>query len=118
MSKQPEEKSIVFYIGSLSRGGAERVIVNLAAYFRDCGYRVTIVTKEQDKVEYPVPEGVTRILADITRNEISRNRVANLYRRIKKLRNIFKQLAPDYIVSFIKKNNFLPKSLRLFRLQK
>ena len=107
MSKQPKEKSIVFYIGSLSRGGAERVIVNLAAYFHDCGYRVTIVTKEQDTVEYPVPEGVARILADITEDEISRNRVANLYRRIKKLRNIFKQLAPDYIVSFIKKNNFM-----------
>lgn len=101
------EKSIVFYIGSLCMGGAERVIVNLAAYFRSCGYKVTIVTKLQDEDEYPVPEGVTRILADITGDEISDNRVVNLYRRITKLRNIFKQFAPDYIVSFIKKNNFM-----------
>lgn len=100
-------KSIVFYIGSLSRGGAERVIVNLAAYFRDCGYRVTIVTKEQDNVEYPVPEGVTRMLADITGDEISKSRIKNLYRRIMKLRNIWKALQPDHIVSFIKKNNFM-----------
>lgn len=107
MSKQPKEKSIVFYIGSLSRGGAERVIVNLAAYFHDCGYRVTIVTKEQDSVEYPVPDGVTRMLADIEGDEISNNRITNLYRRIAKLRKIFKQLEPDYIVSFIKKNNFM-----------
>lgn len=107
MSKQPKLKSIAFYIGSLSRGGAERVIVNLAAYFRDCGYCVTIVTKEQDTVEYPVPEGVTRILADITGGEISKNRIINLYRRIMKLRNIWKQLRPDHIVSFIKKNNFM-----------
>lgn len=107
MSKQPEQKSIAFYIGSLSRGGAERVIVNLAEYFRDCGYCVTIVTKEQDTVEYPVPEGVTRILADITGDEISTSRMANLYRRIAKLRNIWKQIGPDYIVSFIKKNNFM-----------
>ncbi len=107
MSKQPKQKSIAFYIGSLSRGGAERVIVNLAAYFRDCGYCVTIVTKEQDSVEYPVPEGVSRILADITGGEISKNRIANLYRRIAKLRKIWKELQPNYIVSFIKKNNFM-----------
>ena len=35
MSKQPKEKSIVFYIGSLSRGGAERVIVNLPVHHMD-----------------------------------------------------------------------------------
>lgn len=107
MSKQPNQKSIVFYIGSLCRGGAERVIVNLAAYFCEQRYRVTIVTKEQDTDEYPVPEGVTRILADIIGDEISSSRITNLCRRIRKLRNIFKQLEPDYIVSFIKKNNFM-----------
>lgn len=101
------EKSIAFYIGSLCMGGAERVIVNLAAYFCSCGYRVTIVTKLQDEDEYPVPEGVTRILADISGAEISNSRILNLYRRITKLRNIWKQLQPDYIVSFIKKNNFM-----------
>lgn len=100
-------KKIAFYIGSLSMGGAERVIVNLAAYFHSCGYKVTIVTKEQDSDEYPVPEGVTRILADIVGDEISSNRLLNLYRRIAKLRNIWKQLKTDYIVSFIKKNNFM-----------
>ena len=107
MKQQPKQKSIVFYIGNLSMGGAERVIVNLAAYFHASGYKVTIVTKEQDSDEYPVPEGVTRILADIVGDEISSNRLLNLYRRIAKLRNIWKQLKPDYIVSFIKKNNFM-----------
>ncbi|MBO5486161.1 MAG: glycosyltransferase [Eubacterium sp.] len=107
MEQQTKQKSIAFYIGSLSRGGAERVIVNLAEYFHSSGYRVTIVTKLQDEVEYPVPEGVTRILADITGDEISKNRITNLYRRIARLRRIWKQLRPDHIVSFIKKNNFM-----------
>ncbi len=102
-----DHKSIAFYIGSLSRGGAERVIVNLAEFFHEQGYRVTIVTKERDTVEYSVPEGVPRILADITGDEISKSRVVNLYRRIMKLRRIWKQLQPDHIVSFIKKNNFM-----------
>lgn len=105
--KQPKQKSIAFYIGNLSRGGAERVIVNLAAYFKVCGYCVTIVTKEEDTDEYPVPNGVRRILADITGKEVSRSRIVNLYRRIAKLRSIWKDIQPDYIVSFIKKNNFM-----------
>ena len=107
MDSKSKQKSIAFYIGSLCVGGAERVIVNLAAYFHSCGYRVTIVTKEKDDDEYPVPDGVARILADITDDEISGNRILNLYRRIAKLRTIWKQLKPDYIVSFIKKNNFM-----------
>ena len=68
---------------------------------------MTIVTKLKDTDEYSVPKGVTRILADITGDEISKNRIINLYRRIVKLRNIWKQLQPDHIVSFIKKNNFM-----------
>ena len=91
MSEQSKKKSIAFYIGSLSGGGAERVIVNLASYFHRCGYCVTIVTKLKDTDEYSVPKGVTRILADITGDEISKNRIINLYRRIVKLRNIWKQ---------------------------
>ena len=51
MGEQQKPKSIAFYIGSLCVGGAERVIVNLAAYFHTCGYQVTIVTKEQDEDE-------------------------------------------------------------------
>lgn len=107
MERHPKQKTIVFYIGSLCMGGAERVIVNLAAYFHTCGYKVTIVTKEQDVDEYPVPDGVTRRLADITGDEVSKSRILNLYRRIAKLRNIWRQIKPDYIISFIKKNNFM-----------
>ena len=61
-----EKKVIAFYIGSLSRGGAERVMVNLSRYFCGQDYRVYLVTKTVDEPEYEVPEGVTRIIADIT----------------------------------------------------
>lgn len=101
------KNSIAFYIGSLARGGAERVIVNLAAYFKSEGYQVTIVTKLQEEDEYEIAEGIPRLLADIEGDEISKSRIKNLYRRIKKLRNIWKEIQPDYIVSFIKKNNFM-----------
>lgn len=82
-------------------------MVNLAEYFYSQGYQVYLVTKLEDPPEYDVPKGVTRILADITGNEISSSRVKNLVRRIGKLRRIWKETKPDIIVSFIRKNNLM-----------
>ena len=102
-----ERKTIAFYIGSLTRGGAEHVMVNLASFFCTRGYKVYLVTKLIEEPEYEVPEGVTRILADITQDEESDSRICNLLRRISKLRNIWKDIKPDIIISFIKKNNLM-----------
>jgi len=101
------DKVIAFYIGSLSRGGAERVMVNLAKFFHSEGYRVYLVTKAIDEPEYEVPEGVVRIVADITTEEESKSRVRNLLNRIRKLSVIWKEIKPDIIVSFIRKNNLM-----------
>ena len=100
-------KKICLYIGSLSRGGAERVVVNLATYLHREGYAVTIVTKEQESREYAVPEGVKRILGDICGDEITHSRIKNFLNRVKKLRQIWKRERPDLLVSFIKKNNLM-----------
>lgn len=101
------DKKIFFYLGSLARGGAERVVVNLAEYLKQAGYTVTIATPIQAEVEYEVPEGVNRILVDLTEDELTKSRIKNLFLRIRKLRNIWKQEKPDLIVSFAKKNNFM-----------
>ncbi|WP_139263672.1 glycosyltransferase [Butyrivibrio fibrisolvens] len=45
-------KHIALYIGSLSKGGAERVFVNLAEYFAKRGYRVSFVTIFRSPNEY------------------------------------------------------------------
>lgn len=100
-------KKILFYIGSLARGGAERVVVNLAEYMEKMGYQVAIVTKEQTENEYPVAKAIGRIHADIYDDEISGSRIVNFYRRVRKLRKIWKEEKPDIIVSFIKKNNLM-----------
>ena len=44
---------IAFYIGSFQRGGAERVMANLAEYFYTQDYRVTLVTTYLAEEEYP-----------------------------------------------------------------
>ena len=44
--------SVAFYIGSLKKGGAERVFVNLATYFLEQGCNVTMVTQYKKENEY------------------------------------------------------------------
>lgn len=102
-----KQKKIAFYIGSLAKGGAERVIVNLAEYFQSAGYSVYIVTKLMEQDEYTVFYGITRIVADITKEQESSSRIQNFYKRVQNLRKVWKEIAPDIIVSFIKKNNFM-----------
>ena len=100
------KRRIAFYIGSLAKGGAERVIANLAEYFYSRDYEVFVVTKLKEKDEYEINDGIIRIIADITKEE-EKNRIWNLYARIRKLRSIWKQIKPDIIVSFIRKNNVM-----------
>ena len=100
-------KSIAFYIGGLCIGGAERVICNLAEYFYSEGYRVTMVTKVRDEKEYELNPGIRRIIADITPEEETGSRIHNLCARINKLKRIWKEVKPDVIVSFIRKNNLM-----------
>ncbi len=104
---QNDKKKIVFYLGSLAKGGAERVAVNLATFFDAIGYEVTIVTKLRGEEEYTIPSTVNRVIADLTEDEIRKSRIKNLRNRIKKLRNIFEEINPNIIVSFIGKNNFM-----------
>lgn len=58
------KKTIVFYIATLTRGGAERVIVNLANYFYRQGYEVYMVTLEPDEGLYPMEDGIKKIVLD------------------------------------------------------
>ena len=64
MNSKNAEKKIAFYIGSLHKGGAERVFVNLAEYFQEEGYRVVMVTQYEKEDEYLLPEGTERVISD------------------------------------------------------
>lgn len=107
MKKEEREKHIAFYIGSLHKGGAERVFVNLAEYFRQEGYRVTMVTQYRKEEEYVLSSGIARVISEISANEISGSRVLNFCRRVKKLHLIWNKYKPDLVLSCIGKNNFM-----------
>ena len=114
MAGSDSVKHIVIYIGSLARGGAQRVAVNLAGEIMKRGCRVSFVTTLVDDDEYELPaispEGTRRIVSGLTPAEELPGpvgRLINMDRRVKKLRRIFRELAPDIILSFIGKNNIM-----------
>ena len=116
MEKKTGVKHIAFYIGSLNKGGAERVFVNLADFFRSEGYRVTMVTQYRYPAneEYALPEGVGRVISDLTDAELGRNRAVNFCRRLRKLRGIWRAEQPDLVLSCIGKNNFMAVVTTMF----
>lgn len=107
--RESKKKHIAFYIGSLHKGGAERVFVNLAEYFLAEGCCVTMVTQYHypAEEEYELPEGAERVVSDISEQETGKSRVCNFFRRMRKLHRIWKSYQPDLVLSCIGKNNFM-----------
>lgn len=98
---------IAMLTGSLQKGGSERVLVNLTGYLSEQKNQITMVTTYVREDEYPLPEGVKRVISDITAEETGKSRIGNFIRRFNKLRNIWKTEKPDLILSFIGKNNMM-----------
>lgn len=105
---------LAFYIGSLHKGGAERVFVNLAEYFLGQGYQVVMVTQYRKEDEYVLVDGIDRVISDITPQEITGSRILNFYRRLRKLHRIWKQEKPDLVLSCVGKNNFMTVVTTMF----
>ncbi len=102
-----EKKKIAFYCSSLSKGGAERVFVNLAEYFRQKGYDIYIITQYRQEDEYAISGEITRIISDLTEEETGKGRIGNFIGRLTKLRRICRQIRPDILLSCSGKNNFM-----------
>lgn len=98
---------LAFYIGSLHKGGAERVFINLAEYFSEQGYQVVMVTQYRKDDEYELPEGIERVISDISPQETTKSRAVNLLRRMRKLHRIWKTQQTDLVLSCVGKNNFM-----------
>ncbi len=101
------KKVIALYISSLRKGGAERVIANLANYLHDRGYCVILVTTHKAEDEYQVSEGICRVISEPAEGELGKGRARNFLTRFSKLRGIWKEYKPDVILSFIGKNNIM-----------
>lgn len=105
-SKRDEPRHIAFYIGSLHKGGAERVFVNLATYFLSAGYRVTMITQYRLEDEYELPDGADRVISDLSESEC-RGRAYNFCARILKLHRVIRQTDADLLMTTAGKSNFM-----------
>ena len=99
------KKTIVFYIATLTRGGAERVIVNLANYFYTQGYEVYMVTLEPDEGLYPMKDGIHKVVLADKQEKGVIGRIRGAFGRITQVRTLLKETHAQTLVSFIGKTN-------------
>lgn len=93
-------KRIIFYIGSMQRGGAQRVMTNLLTHYLDAGNDVVLVNDivpSEVVPEYPIDNRVRRFyLGGPDDNVLEKN-----IKRIFRLRTIIRKEKPDIVVSFM-----------------
>lgn len=108
------DKHILLFISALRKGGAERVMVNLADCLHRQGIRVTLVTQYLCENEYELPAGIPRLFSEITGEEAAGSRIGDFLARYRKLRRIIREQNPDCVLSFIGKNNLMAVAACLF----
>ena len=91
---------ILFYIGGLGKGGAERVITNLANYFAQSDNDVTIMTDFNREAKYPLDKRV-KIYALDKDDKIKLFKLSNNILRLKNICKYVKEYNPNVIVSFL-----------------
>ena len=96
-------KKILFYINTLERGGAERVISNLANQFVRSGNSVYFITTNPANNEYRLEKEVSRI--NLIQRDLNNKIYKNFY-LIRELRKNIKNIKPDVIISFLNEANF------------
>lgn len=90
-------KKIMFVIGVLSNGGAERVISVLAKGFIELGYRVEILTIYGKKNDYIEDKRI--IIHPIQNN--CKSKLLRILTIIFQMRKIIKKSKPDILISFV-----------------
>ena len=95
---------ILFYISTISYGGAGRVMSCLANQFAAAGEEVGFVTVRRDDREYRLDDSITRYT--LTDGENSGNKIKKNLKFITNTRKICKEFKPDVAVSFLPEPNF------------
>ena len=90
------DKKIIFFTGSMGRGGAEKVISLLSEYYYKIGWKVVIGMVLHDYIGYQLSDGI-RVVNLSSEKGIKRDPVHVL----KNIRKFVKKEKPDVIVSFM-----------------
>lgn len=104
---------IVFCVPSLGKGGAERVVSNLANYLSSHNDDVLIIVNTKNNIAYKIDDDVRLIELDGRQNT---NVIIKNWLRLKRLKKNVLDFRPDVIVSFLPMPSFrvllLKKKLR------
>lgn len=94
--------SVVAFTGTLSGGGAEKVMSVLVNHWAEAGVEVHVVALLDDKVGYPLHPDV-HIVSGVSR----RGRLASIPYWMRLIRKTVKEKRPDTVLSFFSKINVL-----------
>ena len=99
-------ESIAFHLNCLVKGGAERVVSNLANQFAKEGIKVYVATEWQDEDEFELDPAVTRVHVGLRPEDEKKNRVAKFFLRVKYLREFVEEYHPQILVAFAQRANY------------
>ena len=97
-----KEKRILFVVGTLSKGGAERVATKLCNHFVDLGCDVKIACLLDSNLEYNLNKKVS--IVDLSNKK--RN-IWSLIKWVKNLKKTIKTFKPNHIISFAGRVNIV-----------
>ncbi len=100
---QEKNNKVIFVTGSLTRGGAEKVIVELANYYASLGRKVDIVILLNNEVSWELNTNIHVVNFTGTTN----SRIKRIRYWLSSLKNYFKQNQGATIVSFLVRVNIL-----------
>lgn len=98
---------ILFVISSLSHGGAERVLVNIANHL-SLKHEVSIATFASTPSFYPLDKKVQHITLDLMKpSRTIIETLLNTFKRLRILSETIKTINPDMVISFMTHTNIL-----------
>ena len=100
------QKTVMLYLNSLHKGGAERVFAQLAGRFAEAGWKTVLVTSYSDpgREEYPLSARVERVNMEPER--LHESRLRRNFSRIAALRRLCREKKPDILISCMQEPNF------------
>lgn len=92
---------IIFYIDTMGRGGAQRVMCNLVNYFAKRDYEVILINDAKLEKDVPVYDVENRITRYYLKENFEGNPIKKNIERIVNLKRIIKREKPKVVVSFL-----------------
>jgi glycosyltransferase involved in cell wall biosynthesis len=102
-------RNVLFFIHSLTGGGAERVTANLANWWADRGWKITLVTIASNEEDfYALDPRIDRISLNLAGGgRVLFASVQNNVRRVWALRNILRRVRPEFAIAMMTTANVL-----------